>query len=126
MNHFGVSIVVAGEPAAWPSKVFWDRKATSAPCPFAPHLIKGLATDVDRGKLAMDRGGLGRGFLGGLFESERSYQPVLPVTVTHQDPNGSVDGREGTLYCKPTMTATDRMGQVGGMATRLLFSFSPF
>lgn len=79
-----------------------------------------------RGMLAGYGVSQARGFLGGLFESERSYQPVLPVTVTHQAANGSVDGHEGTLYCKPIMTATDRMGQVGGMATRLLFSFSPF
>ena len=52
-------------------------------------------------------------------ESRHAYTPALAVTVAH----GS---REGTLYCEPAKTKLDRVRQIGGITTRMAFSFLPF
>jgi hypothetical protein len=49
----------------------------------------------------------------------------LAVTISHAGPSGS-DVREGTLYCEPEKTKLDWVRQVSGIATKLIFSFSPF
>ena len=67
-----------------------------------------------------------RGFTSGLFENKRSYQSTITVSVTHVAPDGTHEGREGSFYCKPTVTAKDRAWQVMGTATRLVFSLSPY
>jgi hypothetical protein len=66
-----------------------------------------------------------RGLVGGLFESPRAYTPALAVTISHAGPSGS-DVREGTLYCEPEKTKLDWVRQISGIATKLMFSFSPF
>jgi hypothetical protein len=54
-----------------------------------------------------------------VFESPRAYTPALAVTVAH-------NGREGTLYCEPDKTKLDWARQIGGITTRMAFSFLPF
>ena len=67
-----------------------------------------------------------RGFLNGAFESEHSYAPGLPVAVAHAATGDASGIPDGTLYCKPPVTPLDRTRMVGGLATRLAFSFLPF
>jgi hypothetical protein len=61
----------------------------------------------------------GRTLLDGVFESDRTYTPEMPVTIVH-------GGREGTLYCQPEKTKLDWAKQIGGITTRAAFSFFPF
>jgi hypothetical protein len=67
-----------------------------------------------------------RGFLNGAFESEHAYTPGLPVTVTHETSGDAPAIPDGTLYCKPPVTTLDRARMMGGIATRMAFSFVPF
>jgi len=54
----------------------------------------------------------------GLFESDRSITPPLPVTI--------VNGRnEGTMLCEPAKTKVDWVKQISGTVVNLGFSFFP-
>lgn len=55
----------------------------------------------------------------GVFQSERSWTPPLPVTVV----NGP---REGTMSCELPKTAGDWTRQVSGILFNVAFSFLPF
>jgi hypothetical protein len=55
----------------------------------------------------------------GVFQSERSLTPPLPVTVV----NGT---RGGTMSCELPKTALDWTRQAGGMLFNVAFSFLPF
>jgi hypothetical protein len=66
-----------------------------------------------------------RGFLNGLFESEHTYTPGLPVTVTHGTAGNTAGIPDGTLYCKPPATFLDRSRMFGGIVTKMAFSFFP-
>jgi outer membrane protein assembly factor BamA len=67
-----------------------------------------------------------RGALGGLFESDRAYTPPLPVTLSHASAEGSAQNLAGAISCEPQKTKMDWTKQIGGLATRLAFSFVPF
>ncbi len=60
-----------------------------------------------------------RGWARAAFQTNRALTPMLPVTVAKDD-------SEGTLSCEPPHSKLDRMKQIGGIATGLLFSLSPF
>jgi hypothetical protein len=61
-----------------------------------------------------------RALLQSVFESPRALTTVLPVTIAK-------DGSDvGIMNCSVPKTKWDRLRQVGGTATNLVFSFSPF
>jgi hypothetical protein len=62
-----------------------------------------------------------KGFLHGVFSSDRGITPPLPVTVANAD--GS---REGTMLCEMSKTKLDWARQIGGTVSNLAFAFLPF
>jgi outer membrane protein insertion porin family len=67
-----------------------------------------------------------RGALGGLFESERAYIPPLPVTLSHARAEGSAQNLEGAISCEQRKTKMDWTLQIGGLVSKVAFSFAPF
>src|SRR5207244_2102477 len=63
-------------------------------------------------------------FLGGLFQSERSFTPGLPVTITHV--GADERPREDRMFCELPKTKKEWGLQIGGIGLNLFFSFMPF